>query len=86
MKNPNCKNCTFYSAYYRQWSDGYGRLTNGYCSKHNKPQTQFETCECYKSNEQKEKMREKRMFVALEDALTSINEISQILKEKFYEE
>jgi len=82
MKIQNCRNCTYYSAYYKQWSDGYSRLNNGFCSKLNKPQIQFETCEDFKSSEQKEKSREERRLVALDSALTSINEIAQILKEK----
>lgn len=82
MKNQICKNCTYYSAYYKQWSNGYGRLSNGFCSRNNKPQTQFEACEGYKSNEQKEEMRQIRMIKSLEQALTSINDIVQILKEK----
>ena len=77
-----CRNCTYYSAYYKQWCSGYGRLNTGYCSKHEKQQTQFETCEDFKSNVQKEKSREKRRMDALEQALESINEIVQILREK----
>ena len=82
MNSEYCKNCTFYTAYYKQWASGYGRLNNGFCAKHQKQQTQFETCECFKSNEQKEIHREKRRMLALEQALESINEIAQILKEK----
>ena len=82
MKKQICKNCTFYSAYYKKWSDCYGRLNNGYCSKHKKPQIQFENCGEYKSSEQKEKMRLERLYVSLERALISIDEITQILKEK----
>jgi len=82
MKAEKCKNCTFYSAYYLRWSSHYGRLNNGFCSKQQKPQTQFETCEDFKNNEAKEKSREERRFIALEQALASINEIAQILKKK----
>ena len=82
MLSQKCKNCTFYSAYYKQWSSGYGKLNNGFCSKHQKFQTQFETCEHFKSNEIKEKRREERLFTSLEQALEAINDIAQILKEK----
>lgn len=82
MENQKCKNCNYYSAYYKQWSDGYSRLTNGYCSKLDKPQKQSELCEDFKSNERKEEMRGKRRLIALEQALVSINEIAHILKEK----
>ena len=83
MKSQKCKNCTYYTAYYKKWHANFGRLNNGFCTKHQKHQTQFETCENFKSSEQKEKMREERLFDSLEQSLKSINEISQILKEKF---
>ena len=82
MKKEVCKNCTYYSAYYKQWSSHYTRLDKGFCSKHQKIIKQYEICEDFKSNELKEKMREKRRMDALEQALISINEIAQILKEK----
>jgi len=77
-----CKNCTFYSAYYKQYSSGFGKIDHGYCSKQQQPISQHETCENFKSNEAKEKSREERRLVALDQALESINEIAQILKEK----
>jgi len=83
MKKQICKKCTYYTAYYRRLSDCYIRLGNGYCTKHKKPQTQYETCEDYKNNEFKEQSREERLFVSLEQSLTSINEIAMILKEKY---
>jgi len=43
----------------------------------------LETCEDFRSNEQKEKMREERLFEKLEQSLESINEINQILREKY---
>ena len=82
MQSQKCKNCTYYTAYYKQWSSGYGRLSNGYCSRCEKLRTQYETCENFKSNALKEKRREERLFVYLECALESINEIVQILREK----
>jgi len=83
MKVEKCKNCTFYSAYYQQWSDHYGRLNHGFCSKHQKSQTQFEFCQNFISNEQKEKRREERLLFSLEQASKSINEIAVILNEKY---
>ena len=77
-----CRNCTFYTAYYKQWASGYGRLNEGFCRKHQKPQTQFETCGDFMSNEKKEEMREKRRLKDLDRAIESINEIAHILKEK----
>ena len=85
MKSQKCKNCTYYTAYYKKWAASYGRLNNGFCTKHRKPQIQFEACEDFKSDEQKEKMREGRLFSSLEQSLKSINEIAQILKDKFNE-
>ena len=85
MRVQKCKNCTYYSAYYKKWSSHFGRLNNGFCSKHQKPQKHLNSCEDFRSNEQKEKMREERLFEKLEQSLTSIYEINQILKEKYSE-
>jgi hypothetical protein len=83
MKTEKCKNCMHYTAYYKQWASSFGRLNNGFCSRHQKPQAQLEACEDFKSNEQKEKRRDELRLKHLEQALESINEIAQILKEKF---
>lgn len=82
MKSKICKNCAYYSAYYQKWSDSFGKLNKGSCSKRNISQTQFETCENFRDNEQLEKMRYKRTMQSLERALSSINDIAQILKER----
>lgn len=82
MKKEICKNCTYYAAYYKQWSEGYSKLNNDFCSKFQKPQSQFEYCTDFKSNEEKEEMRAERRLKSLDQALTSIIEIAQILKEK----
>jgi len=82
MKKNICKYCTFYTAYYEKFSSNFSRLSHGFCKKQNIPQLQFKTCDDFKSNEQKEKMREKRLFSHLEQSLISINAISHILKEK----
>ena len=82
MKKEICKNCTHYAAYYQQRSDSYSRLNHGFCSKHERGQGQYGVCEVFKSNELKENRRQKRMLDSLESALTSINEIAQIIREK----
>ena len=82
MKVEKCKNCTYYTAYYEQFSSGFVKLGHGYCSKQKQQQKQFDTCEQFKNNEQKEKWKEKRRLAILDEALNSINEIAQILKEK----
>ena len=82
MTGQKCKNCTYYTAYYKQWANGYGRLSSGYCARQNSPKTQFESCEDFKSNETKEKRRDEKRLEYLEQALKSIVEIAQILKEK----
>ncbi|MCL2556417.1 MAG: hypothetical protein FWE03_05330 [Firmicutes bacterium] len=82
MKTQKCKNCTYYTAYYKQWAACYSRLNNGFCTKHNKHQTQVKTCEDFKSNERKKRVREKILFEALAQSINSINDIAQILKER----
>jgi len=57
-------------------------MDKGFCSQHQKTQTQYATCDNFKSNEQKEKTREERLFLSLERALTAVDEIAKILKEK----
>jgi len=84
MKSQKCKYCTYYSAYYKRWDGQFERLANGFCVKHQKQQIQIETCDGFKSNEEKEKRREERLFVSLEQSLSSISEITQILKEKYF--
>ena len=83
MKSQICKNCTYYTAYYKKWSACFGILNNGFCTKRRRPQTQFEACEDFKSSDQKEKRRKERLFDFLEYSLKSINEIAQILKENY---
>ena len=82
MKKPLCRNCAFYIAYYMQMSSSYSKLNHGFCSKHQKSIKQFEICEDFKDNEIKEQRAESRRLAHLEQALTSITEIAQILKEK----
>jgi len=82
MKTEKCKNCAYYVAYYRQWNSGYGRLIDGACSKHRRPQKEYNTCEDFKNNGQSEERKEKSMLDHLECALISLNDIAHILKEK----
>ncbi|MCL2675267.1 MAG: hypothetical protein FWE84_01580 [Firmicutes bacterium] len=82
MRSQRCRNCEYYSAYYKQRSSGYEKLNKGFCSKHQKEETQFKTCENFTSNEHREKIKEQLRLDALDGALKSINEIAQILKEK----
>jgi len=82
MKVEKCRNCIYYTAYYMRWSSCYDKLNNGSCSKFKQPQKEFDTCYCFKSNDVREKSREKQLFASLELALKSINDIALILKEK----
>lgn len=82
MKKERCKYCTFFTAYYRKEASGLCKSSYGFCKTHSKFINQFKNCEHYKSNEQKEKLQEQLRLEALDQALKSINEISQILKEK----
>jgi len=82
MKKEICKYCTHYTAYYKIHCTSYQRLTNGFCSKHQKPQIQSETCQNYKNNEQKQKRKEEQLLYTLEQALNWIIQIAQMLKEK----
>jgi len=82
MRAQQCKNCIHYTAYHKKLPASYCRLTNGFCSKHDKQQSQSETFESFVSNEQKEKRDEFILFHSLECALKSIDQIAQILKEK----
>lgn len=86
MKKEICKNCTFYCAYYVQFSSNYTRRNQGYCKNKNCPIKERETCENFKSNERLEKMRSKRLLTNLERASVAIDEMAQIIKEKCAEE
>ena len=80
MKVEKCKNCTYYTAYYMRWSNHFGRVSRGYCSKKQQVQKQLDTCGDYKSNEQKEERKDNMMLEHLERALISIDHISQIMR------
>jgi len=81
MKQTNCKNCVYYSAYYKKLSLNFERLTNGFCEKHQQLQVQYETCDAFISNEKREEYKERRLQRQLEQSLDSINIIAQILKD-----
>jgi len=83
MKTKRCYNCAFYSAYYKQWFDGFHKQSHGFCSKINEPQKQHQSCQYFKDNERREKTQEERLLSHLELSLQSVNQIAQILKEKF---
>ena len=82
MRVEKCKNCAYYTAFYKRWSNHYGRIELGHCSKKKQVQKQLDTCGDFKSNEQKEERKEKMMLEHLERALISIDHISQIMREK----
>lgn len=82
MNSQKCKDCAYYTAYYKKLSSSFEKTNVGVCSKHKKIKTYLENCGEFKNNERREKENEKRLFVFLEQALKSINDISQILKEK----
>jgi len=82
MKKNKCKNCTHYSAYYKLLAVSFTKLNHGFCAKHKRPQAQKEICDDFNCNQQKEQLRERILFDALENALKSIDHITQILKLK----
>ena len=84
MKSKFCRFCAFYIPYYHKLNSSYARQNHGFCCKHKNSQTPYEHCEDFKSNEEKEKRREEKLLADLESSLTSINEISQILRERYY--
>ena len=84
-----CRNCTHYTAYYKRWATRFGKLPRGFCEKQQLPKNHSETCKNFTDNKQKELLREKLLIDCLAQSIKSINEIAQILKEKypdFYEE
>ncbi|MCL2375077.1 MAG: hypothetical protein FWC82_00915 [Firmicutes bacterium] len=83
MKTLKCKNCAHYTAYYKKWICNFERLSNGFCEKHQKLQTQHETCDDFKSSEQKEEGKKRKLLSSLEQAVDSINVIAQILKDDY---
>lgn len=81
MKKQICKNCAYYSAYYKKWSASFGELDHGHCDKLKNDTTRYDTCADFKSNERKELLRKERLLTALETTLSSVTEMAQILKE-----
>jgi len=83
MQKNICKNCAFYIAYYKKLGVTFAQLNNGFCLKHQKSATKFESCEEYNiKQKEKEKQIEKRVLSYLEHSLISIIEIAQILKQR----
>ncbi|MCL2861955.1 MAG: hypothetical protein FWE22_06060 [Firmicutes bacterium] len=82
MKSKKCINCANYIAYYKQLSNRYVKLNNGFCTKQKTPKTQHETCKEFQFNECKERTKEERLLYSLEQSLQSINDIAQILADK----
>lgn len=82
MITQQCKNCTHYSAYYRQRSFSYEKLSCGICSIHKQERKKGETCEKFVYNELKEKRQKASLYFSLESAAKSINDIIHMIKEK----
>jgi len=60
----------------------FERLNLGFCIKHQRQQVSTEACESFKTDEQREQRQYQSMLASLERALNSVNDISQILREK----
>lgn len=82
MKTEQCKNCTHYSAYYKQRYCGYEKLSCGVCSISKQERKKSDTCEKYYYSELKEKRQKSALYLHLTNAAKSIHDIVQILKEK----
>lgn len=81
MKKQICRNCLHFSVYYKRWGDRFSRLPTGFCCKHDKQQAHLEACENYLENKSKEEQSDLLLFQSLKQALKSVNQIAQILKE-----
>jgi len=85
MKVEKCKNCSYYAVYYKRCTSHYSKLSHGYCRKKQAPQKQSDTCGDFRDSQDLDKQREERLLKNLEWSLKSINDMSQILKEKIKE-
>lgn len=72
----------YYSAYYRQRKAGYEKLSYGICSIYKQERKKNESCKTFKLDELREKKRKASLYLYLEQAAKSINDIIDIIKEK----
>ena len=76
-----CWNCGNYKAYYTKGFCHFDKKNYGYCSKQQKTVSCHEDCEHYRSNYQSRRFRKTVALRALNDILTHLSEIRQILSE-----
>lgn len=83
MENNNkiCRDCGEYKAYYTKEYCHFNRQDHGFCAKHEKIVEKQGMCAFWRSNLFRRKMRKKVAIRALNDILTNLSEIRQILGE-----
>lgn len=78
----NCENCYYYIEYYTKSFDHFNKTKSGFCKNRRQYIKGKEVCEQWKDNEIKKETRKRISMETLENAITYIREIAQILKEE----
>ena len=77
-----CWNCWKYKAFYTKGYFKFNRENQGNCTKHEKIVGKHENCEYWGSNAISRKIRKSICLKALDEALSGLLEIKQILIEE----
>ena len=78
----NCKNCGYFNLYYIKEYDHFEETDCGVCNKKHQTVKKDINCEFWKANDIKKFARQRICLESLDAAVTSIQEIAQILKEQ----
>jgi len=81
-KNKACWNCGNYQAYYTKGFCNFDKLDCGYCKAKKENVKKTEQCEKWKTNYRYRGMRKTVAMRALDEVLTQITELRQILFEE----
>ena len=76
-----CKNCKHFCQYYTKNYSHFNKGIYGFCNKRRELLKSADSCESWKDNESQIEAQKRISLMALKTAITSINEIAQILKE-----
>lgn len=80
-KNCECCNCHYYRAYYFKGYTRFERQMHGYCINRQREVSNHESCTSWCRNQMRRNIRKKVLVRALNDMISDIAEISQILCE-----
>ena len=85
-KQKECFACGNYQAYYRKGFCYFDKENFGFCTRHKKIVNKHESCECWRNNCHVRGLRKAICYKKLDEILSNLSEIKQILAEEQEEE